>query len=108
MDREQTLRAWLEEKNASKCPLCREESWEFDNLKRVFLISSSGGAEIGLESQDWVGAERMKVYRQLQYLRNQLRVVRNAARLNRLLQLTCGHCGHVLLLDSAKIFPETE
>jgi predicted nucleic-acid-binding Zn-ribbon protein len=111
MDREQTiqtLRTWLEEQNASKCPLCREEAWEFDNLRRVFLISSGGGAEIGGESEDWVGAERQNVYPQLQYLRRQLRVVRNAAQLNRLLQLTCDRCGYVVLLNADKIFHETE
>ena len=110
MDRnqmEQRLKAWLEERRASKCPLCGEESWDFGHLQQVFLISSSGGAEIGREPPRGPGAGRPGPERQLRDLRSQLRVVRNAAA-NRLVQLTCDNCGHVVLLNAAKIFRETE
>ena len=70
MDRNQLgqrLKAWLEEKHASKCPLCGEESWDFGHPRQVFLISARGGV-----------------------------------------QLTCDNCGHVVLLNAAKIFRATE
>jgi len=112
MDRnqmEQRLKAWLEEKRASKCPLCGEESWDFGDLRQVFLIGAAGGAEIGKEVQRGISApRRFEPQRQLRELRNQLRAVRNSATINRLLQLTCNHCGHVVLLHAAKILRETE
>ena len=109
---DQDVEQWMRSKGVSKCPLCRLEAWNFTELRRVIVISASGASQIGRGLQASRGRGLMgMIYAlssELRNLRGELRVIRNASKRSPLLEIKCGNCGHVELLDEKAIVGDTK
>jgi hypothetical protein len=89
------VKEWMNSKGVTKCALCREEAYDFEDFSMVFLPSIITGAQLGREQRNRNVNER-------RWVRSQMRGFRVAAEMRQAMQLTCDNCGHVILLDSRK------
>jgi hypothetical protein len=88
---------WLDAKDANRCPLCGEhQSWDFSDLRNAFLVDAEGAnlADRNLEPTRAPTGEGD--------------FLRASVSGDRLIRLTCDNCGHVVLLDEARVGGELE
>lgn len=98
------VRGQMRAKGATNCPLCDRQSWDFSRVRLVFLMDAKDTTSLGDDGRlkaagPAIGSSKSEAERGLAYLQRQLKPVRDAARKYPLAQLTCGNCGHTILMD---------
>jgi hypothetical protein len=100
----QVVEGWMESKNISGCPMCREPAWAFDSITLVFTPNVSSAdivAGRGRNRTDTSHAALLSRMREGRRILDNIRSNRKA----QLIKLVCDNCGYVLLMDAFKVQP---
>jgi hypothetical protein len=98
------IEEWLVSKGISGCPLCKQDTWKYDEIRTVVVLAAGDVRDVGRESPERSSRVRRfnaggEAASGLSTLRSQLRGLRQAADYARRYELKCGNCGNVVLLD---------
>jgi predicted nucleic-acid-binding Zn-ribbon protein len=86
------------------CPLCGEQAWDFEGNSVMFLVEPNSVGRDKMEGRlALTGSRTYRENPEQALIQQVLKAFRDAARSNRVVQLTCKNCGHTELLDARKV-----